>query len=119
MERKEGLGSREDFRLIEVMAVQEKTVLRDWKIKKGKFLMESILEAFLTRDAKRVRDELGKAINRMTRMVAEGQDLTELWKDLARVYYEVWETDLGPELRERRGYLEAVVHFVRAMCQVS
>ena len=97
------------------LEVEAEIALRQWKIKSGQILMENITKAFFTQDEKQARDELGRAINRIVRMISEGQDLTELWKNLARVLYQVQEMDLSPEMCEKRGYLEAIVHFLRAL----
>jgi len=84
-------------------------------------LVEDVLEAFRTQGARQARDALGQVVNRAARVIAEGnrRRLTELWKELARAHYEVQALDLNPELREKRGYLEAIVHLTRAVRDLS
>ena len=97
------------------LEVEAEIALRQWKIESGQILMENITKAFLVQDEKQARDEVCRALNRAVRMISEGRNLTELWKNLARVLYQVQEMDLSPEMCEMRGYLEAIVHLARAV----
>jgi len=84
-------------------------------------LSDDALQAFRSGDRNLAQDALGHVVNRAARLMAEAnrQRLTEFWKDLAAAHYEAEGMELAPELREERGYLEAVVHLTKAVRDLS
>jgi DNA-binding HxlR family transcriptional regulator len=80
-------------------------------------LTHDLLSAFRSADPEAVRDELAHVVNRAARLIARAnrQELAEFWKTLSAVHYEAESLELPPELREQRGYLEAIVHLAKAV----
>lgn len=83
----------------------------------AKALHEEIAQAFRSADAEAVRDALASAANRAATLMAEANrhKLTEFWKQLAAVHHRMERLDLSPQLREKRGYLHALVQLARAV----
>ena len=80
-------------------------------------LSQAVLDAFRSGDRGAVREALGRVVNRAARLMTEAhrQRLTEFWKTLSAAHYDAEGLDLAPDLREQRGYLEAVVHLAKAV----
>ena len=80
-------------------------------------LSRDVLGAFRSGDREAVRDALAPVVNRAARLIAEAnrQRLTEFWRTLSALHYEAQPLDLAPDLREQRGYLEAIVQLAKAV----
>ncbi|MBM4031199.1 MAG: helix-turn-helix transcriptional regulator [Planctomycetes bacterium] len=80
-------------------------------------LFADIADAFRKRDEPAVSDLLATAVNRAARLIGEGnrESLTGFWRDVARLHYAIDAEELPAGLRERRGYLEAIVHLAKAV----
>ena len=73
-------------------------------------------QAFGQGDIKEIRGALVRTINCFADLAIAGdrERLTALWKDIAQIHYELPE-DLTAEIREQKGYLEALVHSTKAI----
>jgi hypothetical protein len=80
-------------------------------------LAGKILDAFRAGDLDATKDALAWAIDRAADRMAEGNRgrLSDFWDSLAAVHYKVEALPLSEELREQRGYLEAIVHLTHAV----